>query len=178
MQPYRTQPQAAYRTVEIKPRGPWWIPIVLGLLSVSSVLLGMGSKAMELREAADGPLCVNAQCACGFGGTHCLEPVGVGFAVEPSALAASLVFAALAAFAVAWLRSAKPVVIVRADAGTRKLSIAVRGASHVISFGAEPALVRREDGYHLHAGVQPPIALGARLSRKGIRELRALLAHL
>ena len=39
-------------------------------------------------------------------------------------------------------------------------------------------LVRREDGYHLHAGSQPPIALGTRLSRKGIRQLRALVAHL
>lgn len=178
MQPYRTQPQAAYRTVEIKPRGPWWIPIVLGLLSASSLLLGMGSKAMELREAADAPLCVDARCVCGFGGTHCLEPVGLGFAVEPTALAACLVFAALAAFAVAWLRGAKPVVIVRADAGARKLSIDVRGASHVLSYGAGPALVRREDGYHLHAGSEPPIALGTRLSRKGIRQLRALLAHL
>jgi len=178
MQPYRTQPEAAYRTVEIKRRRPWWIPILLALVSLSCLFLGVAGRAMELRDSADGPLCVNTQCVCGFGGTHCLEPVGVGFRVEPTALAACLIFAAIAAFAVAWLRSAKPVVVVRADAAARKLSIDVRGASHVLSFSAEPALVRREDGFHLHADSQPPIALGTRLSRKGIRRLRALLAHL
>lgn len=153
-------------------RRPWWIPILLVVLSVAS----LGGLGWQRNLVVSPTLLCGQDCICGFGGTHCVVQGPAHYRPSADLLLLCGILFALAVFFTMWLRNAKPVITAHADVCAGTLSVLVRDAAYAVTFAEKPVLVSRDGRYAVHTATRAPIALGARLSRKGLKALGALLA--
>ena len=116
----------------------------------------------------------------GFCGTTYRNAVALSQAAGRRADLQMVLFAvALVGLLLAWSMRRSPATVVVVDRATRVLTVVRDGSECAVAFGEKPVLVRRKDGYVLHAGALAPIPIAPPdAPARAIDRLRAALATL